>query len=115
MSSKMKQVKFTIEDEIISSFKAKCSSSGVSMTSAIRQFMSNQQAIVKDEKLQTQTRPKRRIAVTRIISLLCKILETEEEYRDSIPEAFTQRYEISEHACEYLSEAINSLDEAFNP
>jgi hypothetical protein len=115
MSRKMKQVKFTIEGDIISSFKAKCRNSGESMTSAIRQFMSNQQALVKSERDQTKTRPKRRIVVTRMISLLSEILEKEEEYRDSIPEAFTRRYEISEHACEYLSEAINCLEEAFNP
>jgi len=61
------------------------------------------------------TRPKRRIAVIKIIVLLDEILAMEEQYRDSIPEQFAQRYEWSEHACDHLAEAIDNLRDAFAP
>jgi len=51
----------------------------------------------------------------KVIAQLDGILELEEQYRDSIPEQFTQRHEWSDHACEHLAEAIDNLREAFAP
>jgi hypothetical protein len=40
-------------------------------------------------------------------------MELEVEYRDNIPEAFTQRYDDADNACDKLSDAISYLEEAF--
>ena len=107
------QIKFTIETDIVSSFKARCASDGVSMTSVIRQWMGSAQRVKNDVKIKTLTRPQRRKAVFEIIGLLNEVLEMESQYRDSIPEQFTQRHELSELTCEQLAEAITCLEEAF--
>jgi len=112
MADTMTQIKFTIETDIVSSFKTQCASDGVSMTSVIRQWM-NSQRPTKEVRLKTLTRPQRRKAVTVIVGLLNEVLEMESQYRDSIPEQFTQRYEMSDQTCEQLAEAISSLEEAF--
>ena len=108
----MTQIKFTIESEIVSAFKARCEADGISMASVIRQWMSARQP-EKGVKIKAGTRPMRRKAIAEIIVLLNEILENEEQYRDSIPEQFSQRQELSDRACEQLTEAINSLEEAF--
>ena len=108
------QIKFTIDSNIVAAFKAKCMADGVSMTSVIRQLMCTRQP-TKGEGPRPLTRPKRRIAVSKIIAMLDEILVMEERYRDSIPEQFTQRYEWSEHACDHLAEAIGNLRDAFAP
>jgi len=114
MPGKTTQIKFTIDSDIVAAFKAKCRASGVSMTSVIRQWMIVRQP-TKDVEQKPLTRPKRRMAVMKIIALLDEILEMEEQYRDSIPEQFAQRYEWSEHACDHLAEAIGNLRDAFAP
>ena len=114
MTDRMTQIKFTMESSIVAEFKAKCMAGGVSMTSVIRQWMCTRQP-TKGVEPKPLTRPKRRIAVIKIIALLVEILAMEERYRDSIPEQFTQRYELSEHACDHLAEAIDNLREAFSP
>jgi hypothetical protein len=112
MSNSTTQIKFTIDSGIVSAFKARCASEGISMTSVIRQWMGEQQP-VGYLKLKTSSRPKRRKAVSDIVSLLNEVLVMEERYRDSIPEQFPQRYECSDRSCEYISEAIDALKEAF--
>jgi hypothetical protein len=114
MQDRMTQIKFTIDSDIVSTFKARCAAKGISMTSVVRQWMRTIKptSVVKSTVL---SRPKRRIAVVEIIGLLNDILEMEEQYRDSIPEQFAQRYEYSDHACEHLAEAIDCLREAFTP
>ena len=114
MNDNMTQIKFTIESDIVATFKARCTSKGVSMTSVIRQWMSARQP-TREVKATVLSRPKRRKAVVEIIGLLNEILEMEEQYRDSIPEQFAQRHEWSGHACEHLAEAIEYLEEAFTP
>jgi hypothetical protein len=110
----MTQIKFTIESDIVSAFKARCTSKGVSMTAVIRKWMSNLQPTIEVGR-GACTRSKRRKAVVEIVGLLSEVLEMEEQYRDSIPEQFTQRYEWADHACEHISEAIAALEEAFCP
>jgi len=114
MTDKMTQIKFTIDSNIVAAFKAKCMADGVSMTSVIRQWMRARQPTKSVEPIPL-TRPKRRVAATKIIALLDEILAMEERYRDSIPEQFTQRYEWSEHACDHLADAIDNLRDAFDP
>ena len=114
MGRMMSQIKFTIEADVVAAFKAKCMADGVSMTSVIRHCMCTRQP-TKGVEPKTLTRPKRRIAVMKTIAMLDDILAMEEQYRDSIPEQFTQRYEWSEHACDHLTEAIDNLRDAFVP
>ena len=114
MSDNLTQIKFTIDSEIVSTFKTRCARENVSMASVISQFMMTGKPI-KDIKLNAQTRPMRRKAVLEIISLLENIAQSEESYRDAIPEQFEQRYEAADHACSQLSDAISCLEEAFCP
>ena len=112
MGEAMTQVKFTIESSTVSAFKSRCASEGVSMASAIRQFMSTCRT-TKEMKPKTHTRPLRRITVVETISVLNNVLDAEAAYRDDIPWQFAQRYEAADHACEMIEEAIASLEEAF--
>jgi hypothetical protein len=114
MTDSKTQIKFTIDSSIVAEFKANCMAAGVSMASVICQWMCTRQP-TKGAETKPLTRPKRRMAVIKIIALLDEILAMEEQYRDSIPEQFTQRYEWSEHACDHLAEAIDNLRDAFAP
>ena len=106
------QVKFTIESGIVDAFRTRCAAEGVSMTSEIRKWM-NDCTPAKTTGIDTSSRPRRRKAVQKIIGSLSSIMDIEAEYRDSIPEQFTQRYEAADRACEMLEEAINILEEVF--
>jgi len=106
------QIKFTIDSDIVSVFKARCASNGVSMASVIRQWMIERQP-TNDKAPKTLTRPKRRKTVAEIIDMLNEVLEMEEHYRDSIPEQFEQRIYGAEHACEQLAAAIDCLKDAY--
>ena len=108
----MTQIKFTIDSDIVSAFKVWCAYEGVSMTSVIRGWMKTCDP-AKVVRVSVYTRPQRRKAVLDIISLLSKIMDLEAEYRDNIPESFTQRYEVADHACEQLMEALGCLEAAF--
>jgi hypothetical protein len=112
MPNEMTQVKFTIEAGIVSTFKARCKSEGVKMTAEIRRFMQAHRPN-REIKAKTHTRQLRRRTVLEIIDILNNVMESEEEYRDCIPEVFTQRYDAADHACEQLAEAIACLEEAF--
>ena len=114
MGSMMTQIKFTMEAGIVSKFKARCASKGISMTAAVRKWMNDLQP-ARDVNGCTLSRPKRRKAVADVVELLSEVLDMEELYRDAIPEQFTQRYEAADHACEHISEAIAALEEAFCP
>ena len=112
MSGTATQVKFTIDSDIVSAFKARCAGESVSMTSVIRHYMKTCQP-TKDVKTKMLTRPLRKRAVMEIIGLLNTIMELEAEYRDHIPEQFAQRYEDADRACGQLSEAIACLEDVF--
>ena len=112
MSDSMVQIKFTIDSDTVSVFKAKCVSEGISMASIISQFMKTCKP-VKNPKIKTETRPLRKKAVIEIISLLEDIMQKEENYRDAIPDQFISRYETSDQTCEQLSQAISNLEEAY--
>jgi len=106
------QIKFTIEANTVSAFKARCALEGISMTSVISQFMKTAQPI-KDIKVKTDTRPQRKKAVSEYIGLLENIMYNEERYRDAIPEQFESRFETADNTCEKLAEAISSLEDAY--
>jgi len=112
MAKEVTQVKFTIDSEIVSSFKAWCAGEGVSMTSVICRAMSARKP-AKSLELKMDTRPFRRKTLLKIIGILEELLAKEEEYKDAIPEQFESRYEAAEQSCEQLSQAITCLEEAY--
>ena len=108
----MTQIKFTIESDIVAAFKSRCADEGASMTSVIRQWMKNHRP-ARAMNACAFTRPHRRKAVIEIVGMLNNIMDAESNYRDSIPEQFTQRYEDADHSCELLAEAIFCLEDAY--
>ena len=64
------------------------------------------------DDVSTSTRSQRRKSVQSIISVLVDIMDSEINYRDSIPEQFAQRLEAAEYAYAMLEEAIACLEEA---
>ena len=108
----MTQIKFTIDADVVSAFKRRCSSEGVSMTSVIAGWMKAGQPM-KGIKTDIGARPQRRKAMPMVIELLECFLNNEENYRDNIPEAFQERYETAELTCGKLSEAIECLEDAY--
>jgi hypothetical protein len=112
MSKDMTQVKFTLESDIVASFKAYCASEGVSMASMIRKWMvAGKQA--EENETRTDTRPHRRRAVQEAIILLEDVLHAEAGYRDAIPEAFLKRRDSADWACGQLEMAIDFLKNTF--
>jgi hypothetical protein len=112
MCSEKKQVKFTIENDVLAAFKAGCESERVSMTAVIRQWMTvGSPPLVTT--ISVSTRPQRRKAVLNMIGTLNTILQAEADYRDNIPEQFEQRYEAADYACEKIEEAVSCLEDAF--
>ena len=112
MSNGMTQIKFTIDTDTVSAFKARCASEGVSMASVISQFMETCRP-VRSIKAKTGTRLLRKASVLEIMGLLDDIMQKESDYRDNIPEQFQSRYETADHACEQLAQAISCLEDAF--
>ena len=112
MSRPMTQVKFTIEADIVSPFKARCASEGVSMASVISQFMETCKP-TKIAAAKIDTRPQRKKAVTEYIDLIGRLMHMEEQYRDAIPEQFVSRFETADNSCEQLAQAISCLEDAY--
>jgi len=113
MPTKQKtQVKFTIDSDIASSFKAQCAAEGISMASVICEFMKTSHP-AKDAKLKNDTRRHRKKAVMAAIGLVEDVLRMEEQYRDAIPEQFEGRFETADQTCEQLEQAISCLEDAF--
>jgi hypothetical protein len=67
----------------------------------------------KDITTKISTRPGRKSTLAEYIGLLNDLLEKEEEYRDIIPEQFTQRYETADYTCGQLAEGIAALEDAY--
>lgn len=109
----MTQVKFTIDSDVVFTFKARCAAEGISMTSAIRQWMKTGRPDNAAVKLKIETRPHRRKAVLEITELLEAVLQAEQDYRDAIPAVFQTRIDSAESACGELEQAIECLENAF--
>ena len=76
MANRMTQLKFTLEYDLVAAFKRRCASNGVSMASAIRQFMGTS-APKRDVCVKTITRPQRKKAVLCALKLLNEVLRDE--------------------------------------
>ena len=112
MAKEVTQVKFSIDSDIVSSFKARCASEGVSMASVICRTMSACKPS-RSLELNLDTRPFRRKSLLKIIGMLEELLSKEEEYKDAIPEQFESRLGASEQSCEQITQAIACLEEAY--
>ena len=112
MPDKMLQIKFTIDAGTVSAFKSRCASQGVSMASVISQFMQTGQPS-RGMVINTGTRKQRKKTVTQFIGFLGRIMQSEEDYRDTIPEQFESRYETADYSCEQLALAISHLEDAY--
>jgi len=112
MSKTMVQIKFTIESDIVSTFKARCASESVSMASVISEFMKSGHS-GRDTKARTESRGQRKKTVEQLIASIENVMNMEERYRDAIPEQFEARYENANHTCEKLAEAISCLEESY--
>jgi len=112
MAKAMTQAKFTIEAEIVSALKSRCTGEGASMASAARSFMIACRP-TKGPRPRLADRRLRKKAVAEAVRLLDAILGLESEYRDRIPVQSVQRYEAADHACSQPEEAISILDDAF--
>jgi hypothetical protein len=110
MSKEKVQAKFAINEDIYAAFKAKCASEGVVMATAVSEWMRSCQP-TKAVKSRNLTRPQRRKTVIEIVRVLNEVLANEEDYRDSIPEQFTQRYEAADELCGKLTDAIGCLED----
>jgi len=110
--SKQKQMKFTVESDIATLFRARCAAEGTSMASVISQWMKTGSP-VKATTIKVDTRPHRKKAVLELIVQLGSLLQKEEEYRDAIPENFQSKYETADQTCGQLEQAISYLEDAY--
>jgi len=105
------QVKISVAPELVSSFKAVCAATNVSMASVLSQFMMEYCGNVRRKAVKPptdySTRRKRRVAVKRILIELEKIRAAEEGLIDNAPPNLRDA-PIYETAGEYIS----ALDEA---
>jgi len=116
--SHYKQMKFWINPELASAFKASCESANVSMASELSQFMRQS---IGERTTQGGYAPdlsstrKRRACVVQIIKLLARVKCNEERYLDNIPESFqsSDAYEVSELRISQLDEIIDSLGSVY--
>ena len=112
MFKQREQMKFTVDSDIASVFRARCAAEGASMTSVISQWMDTGSP-VKATTIKLDTRPHRKKAVLELIVHLGSLLQKEEEYRDAIPENFQSKYEAADQACGQLEQAISYLEDAY--
>ena len=101
MPNCLSQVKFTIDSDIIADFKARCASNEISMTAAVRRFMSDSAAATITSP-NLDTRPHRKAAVADIVRSLQSLLLSEQSYRDAIPEQFASSLETADNSCDCL-------------
>ena len=119
--AKYKQLKVSLNPEIVSAFKNACAAAGVSMASEMSSFMSYRTGILKasaDKEIKKNSldaRGKRRHQVKLIIDRLEAIKSYEEAYQNNIPDNLQsgQAFENSGQSIELLEQAIDLLLEAY--
>jgi hypothetical protein len=115
---KDRQLKVSIERELAETFKASCSSRGVSMASEISRLMREVSGAASPmiAPYSTSTRRNRRDSVAKIIKCLRPIADAEENYKENIPENLKggTAYDSAASAVDAIEEAISLLEEAFS-
>jgi hypothetical protein len=112
---RIKQVKVSVPAEAASAFKSACAASNSSMASALPRFMagySKTEFAGRSPPPDYSTKRQRRAAVHRHIRILEQIRDSEERYRDRIPENLqgSAAYESAEEFISCLDAAIDALD-----
>ena len=112
------QVKASVEPGIAAAFKEACAASGVSMASALSEFMSNYSkhaAVQGPQKDPHATRRLRKRSLESYIAQIESLALAEEGYRDNIPENLkgSIRYEEADRSVAIGNEAIDLLREMY--
>jgi pyruvate/oxaloacetate carboxyltransferase len=112
------QIKVSVRPEIATAFKSACEVAGVSMAGTLSSFMAGYaSAPSKKTAMQvlTKTRRQRRNAVKSLLACLAQIRDSEESYRDNIPENLQggSAYDTADECASILSEAIELLESAY--
>ena len=113
----LKQVKISIPPDIAAEFKKSCSNAGASMASVLSKFMSEyskkKKAATPKKAPDYSTKRQRRTAIKKIVGQLEQIRDSEESYRDNIPEnlAGSSVYDAADEAVSLLDEAIEKLED----
>ena len=107
------QVKVSVRPEIAAMFKAACESAGVSMASAITQFMADYSvgAAKRGSAPDCSTRRKRRLFAQTIKQQMECARDAEEESRDRIPENLrgSENYERADEIVSLWDEVIELM------
>jgi len=104
----------SVDSDIANAFKSVCSVSDISMASVISQFMAKYSGISykANSASSFSTKRQRRAAIDKVIRQLECIKQSEESYRDNIPENLhsSPAFDSAEHWVSVLDEVIDSLD-----
>jgi hypothetical protein len=120
MGIQLRQMKITVDAELVAAYKDACVKDGVSMATDISSYMSMKTGAVRHGGARTgrerlSTRRQRRQLVRHAITELEEIMDAEEQYMDRIPENLRggSAYDAAVCAVDALGQAIELLAEAF--
>ena len=113
-----KQMNLSVNPELAEAFRLACEQSGNSMRKVLTEFMASYAALpptTNKLKKEHSGRGHRRKSVRSVVTQLTGIRDSEDAYKDNIPENLrnSSRYTDAEQAVELLEEAIEILSEAF--
>ena len=112
--SKYTQVKVSVEVEIATAFKTSCAESGESMAGILSQYMAKHSGAAHKSKPSStlSSKRQRRTEITKIIKQLESVLDSEESYKDRIPETLqsSEAFENAEQWVSILDEVIELLE-----
>jgi hypothetical protein len=112
------QVKVTVKTETSAAFKAACAANGVSMASAMANFMESYGGLNAPKNGYSpnlSTKRQRRAAARKILTELARIRENEETYIGNIPANLqsSEAHEAAENCVALVEEAIEALEAAY--
>ena len=116
----MKQLKISVDEVLIASFKDACAQSGLSMAAVLSGLMKGfidgkkRIAVASGSRAPNYTtRRQRRAAISSIVLQLEQIKEHEESYRDNIPENLRESvvYERADELVSLLDEVLDLLSQ----
>jgi hypothetical protein len=108
-----KQLKISVDPAIATAFKKACTATNISMAANLSQFMAeySNTTVARKPLPDYSTRRKRRSAIQSIVKQLEQIKDSEEEYRDRIPENLqgSTVYDRAEELVSMLEEVIDLM------
>jgi len=113
-----KQMNLSVDPELFDAFRLACEQSGNSMRKVLTEFMASYAALPSTpnkQKKEHSGRGHRRKSVESIVTQLTGIRDSEDAYKENIPENLrnSSRYTDAEQTVGLLDEAIGLLNEAF--